>query len=130
MIRLVLADDQAVVRKTLKFHLDSETDMEVVGEAEDGQQAIDQVDALQPDVILLDLDMPGMDGLSAAEVIRKNHANVKVLVLTSHEDEEYLNQALQIGIQGYFLKTTPTTELANAVRTVHKGFFSLRTGGL
>lgn len=128
MIRILLADDQAVVRKTLQFQLEPEPDVEIVGEAKDGQEAIELVTELQPDVVLMDLDMPIIDGLSATEVIRQQHPNTKVLVLTSQEGEEYLRRAMTVGIQGYLLKTTAATELAHAIRAVHQGYFHLGPG--
>ena len=128
MIRIVLADDQRVVRETLRLRLVPEADIEIVGEARDGQQAINQVGALQPDVLLIDLEMPVIHGLKATQLIRQRYPDTNVLVLTGHDDEESLNQAMQSGIKGYLLKTTPTQELADAVRAVHRGYFHLGPG--
>ena len=128
MIRILLADDQLVVRETLRLRLATEPDVEIVGEAEDGQQTIDRVAKLQPDVALIDLEMPGIDGLSATQEILKRDPDTKVLILTSHGDEENLSKAMKVGIKGYLLKTTPAIDLANAVRAVHKGYFHLGPG--
>jgi DNA-binding NarL/FixJ family response regulator len=101
--------------------LSAERDMEVVGEADDGQQVLDQAAALRPDVILLDLTMPGMDGLSALPRLRKAVPQARILILTMHEDEAYLRQALESGAAGYVLKKAVDTELLSAIRAVTRG---------
>ncbi|RMF02751.1 MAG: DNA-binding response regulator [Chloroflexi bacterium] len=120
--RILLADDHAVLRAGLRMLLSAEPDMEVVGEANDGQQVQAQAKALKPDVILLDLTMPGIDGLTALPILKKNIVpQSRILILTMHEDEAYLRQALQNGAAGYVLKKAVDTELLSAIRAVMRG---------
>ncbi|MHB0868727.1 MAG: response regulator, partial [Chloroflexota bacterium] len=98
-----------------------EADIVVVGEASDGRQAVDQVAALRPDVVLMDITMPAMNGLEATRQIRKLYPDVKVLVLTMHDSEEYLFQTLQAGGSGYVPKKAADTDLISAIRVVHNG---------
>lgn len=120
-IRLLLADDHAVLRAGLRMLLDAEPDMEVVGEASDGAEAVELALELKPDVVLMDITMEGMSGLTATRVIRERIAETKVLVLTMHEDEGYLRQMLEAGATGYVLKRAANAELAVAIRAVHRG---------
>ncbi len=120
-LRVFLADDHAVVREGLKALINAQADMEVTGEAGDGQGACEQVPPLQPDVVVLDVSMPGMSGAQAAEQLRKVCPEVKVLALTVHEDKGYLRQLLQAGAAGYVLKRAAAEELIRAIRTVARG---------
>ena len=120
-IRVVLADDHAVLRAGLKALLNAEADMEVVGEATDGQDAIDKVRALRPDVIVMDISMPGVNGLEATQRIVQAGLDAKVLVLTMHPEEQYLLQVIKAGAAGYVLKKSADTELMDAIRTVYRG---------
>lgn len=120
-IRLLVVDDHPVVRAGLRTLLKPQTDMEVVGEAVDGPSAIEAALRLKPDVIIMDISMEGMSGLDATRELRKRLPNAKVLVLTMHEDEEYLRQTLEAGATGYVLKKAANTELAVAIRAVHRG---------
>lgn len=119
--RILLADDHAVLRAGLRMLLSAESDLEVVGEAGSGRQAIAQAADLQPDVVLLDVTMPDMDGLEALPRIRAAAPEARVLVLTMHEDEAYLRQALQAGASGYLVKKAADSELLSAVRAVAGG---------
>ena len=120
-VRILLADDHAVLRAGLRMLLNAEADMEVVGEAEDGQQVQEQAQRLKPDVILLDLTMPGMDGLTVLPQLKRIVSQTRILILTMHEDEAYLRQALQNGASGYLLKKAVDTELLAAIRAVMRG---------
>src|SRR5579884_1966487 len=120
-IRVLLADDHAVLRAGLRALLAGEPDMEVVGEAEDGEDAIVQVERLRPDVVVLDIAMPRLNGLDAIQRIRALNLPCKVLVLTMHAEEQYLLQVLRAGGAGYVLKASADTELMEAIRTVHRG---------
>src|SRR5579884_4484417 len=120
-IRVLLADDHAVLRAGLRALLAGEPDMEVVGEAEDGEDAIVQVERLKPDVVVLDIAMPRLNGLDAIRRIRALDLPVKILVLTMHAEEQYLLQVLRAGGSGYVLKAQADTELMEAIRTVHRG---------
>ncbi len=128
MIRLVLAEDQTIIRQGLHRLLDSYADLQVVGEAENGQQAVDQVATLQPDLVLMDVRMPVMDGVTATQLICDRFPQVKVLVLTTFDDEHYVEQLMQFGAIGYLLKDTPSEELADAIRAVHRGYTQLSPG--
>ena len=125
MINILIADDQNFVRKTLESYLEPETDINVVGFAENGEIAIEQVEHLKPDVVLMDIEMPVMDGLTATKTIVERFKETKVLILTIHDKEEHLAQALKIGAKGYWLKNTTARELADIIRYVHKGYFQL-----
>ena len=128
MIRLLIADDQNLIRHALQVYLETEKDLEVVGNAHDGQTTLEQIELLKPNVVLLDIEMPGMDGLSTTQIICHNFPETKVLVLSSHDDEYYINQALKMGARGYLLKNTAAEDLAQVIRSVHKGYFQLGPG--
>ncbi|MBH8562350.1 response regulator transcription factor [Nostoc sp. CENA67] len=128
MIKLLLVDDQSLIRQGLKALLELEPDIEVAGEAENGENAIDLVEQLQPDVVLMDIRMPVMDGVAATREIQKRFVGVKILVLTTFDDDAYVTAALQNGAIGYLLKDTPSEELAVAIRAVYKGYTQLGPG--
>lgn len=120
-IRLLVADDHPVVRAGLRKLLDSQVDIEVVGEACDGTSALERALALQPDVVVMDIAMPGMSTFEATSEIRRLLPATKVLVLTVHDSEEYLHRMLEAGARGYVLKEAADSELAVAIRAVHRG---------
>lgn len=128
MIKVLLVDDQSLIRQGLKALLELESDIEIIGEAENGKIAIQLVETLHPDVVLMDIRMPVMDGVAATKEICQRFTEVKVLVLTTFDDDEYVSQALKFGAMGYLLKDTPSEELANAIRTVKKGYTQLAPG--
>jgi DNA-binding NarL/FixJ family response regulator len=128
MIRLLLVEDQTIMRQGLKRLLEMQPDLQIVGEAENGQQALDLVSSLTPDLVLMDLRMPVMDGVTATKQISERFENVKVLVLTTLDDEEYVSQAMQFGAIGYLLKDTPIEELAQAIRSACKGYTQMSPG--
>lgn len=128
MIKVLLVDDQNLIRQGLKALLELEPDLEIVGEAENGQQAINLSAKLQPDVILMDIRMPLMDGVAATKKLQKTHPEIKILVLTTFDDDEYIKAALENGAMGYLLKDTPSEELAVAIRAVYKGYTQLGPG--
>jgi DNA-binding NarL/FixJ family response regulator len=119
--RVLIVDDHAILREGLRALLALADDLEVAGEAADGQQAIDQVRALQPDVVLMDVNMPGLGGLEATLAIRRDHPEVKILVLTQYEDAEYVRRFLQAGVAGYVLKRSVGADLPNAIRAAARG---------
>ena len=119
-IRIVLVDDHAVLRAGLKALLDSEDDMAVVGEASTGEEGVDKVRSLKPDVVVMDLSMPGMGGLEATRQIMGLGNGTKVLVLTMHAEEEYLMAVLEAGGSGYVRKTSADEDLSHAIRTVSR----------
>lgn len=128
MIRILLVDDQHIIRQGLKSLLESNADMQVIGEAENGQRAIEQISALQPDIVLMDIRMPIMDGVAATGAIAQHYPQTKVLVLTTFDDDEYVSQAMRLGAKGYLLKDTEPDELAMAIRSIHKGHTQLGPG--
>jgi len=120
-IRVLIADDHAVLRAGLRMLLDAEPDIEVVGEARDGLEVLARVRTLTPDVLLLDLAMPGMGGLEVLGRVREVSPQTRVLILTMHEEEEYLREALRAGSAGYVLKRAAAEELLSAIRAVYHG---------
>jgi HlyD family secretion protein len=127
-IRIVLVDDQSFARRFISKQIQTANHLKIVGTAENGQEAIALVESLQPDVVLIDLEMPEMDGVSATEIIVKRFPGCKVLVLSSHENGEYLQNALRAGAIGYLIKGSSAQELTNAIASVHQGFTQLSPG--
>jgi DNA-binding NarL/FixJ family response regulator len=124
-IRVLVADDHTILRSGLRMMLNAQPDIEVIGEASDGRQAISEAERLTPDVILMDITMPTVSGIEATRQIKRLLPDVKVLILTMHENEEYLFQALRAGASGYILKEAADTELITAIRLVQEGQFYL-----
>jgi two-component system, NarL family, response regulator NreC len=120
-IRVLLADDHTILRDGIRALLEEEPDMQVIGEAEDGRAAVQLACDLEPDVVLMDIAMPLLNGLEATRQIKCLRPAVKVLVLTMHENEEYIRQVLAAGALGYVLKYAAATELLGAIRAVHRG---------
>jgi two-component system, NarL family, response regulator NreC len=121
MTKILLADDHAVLRSGLKLLLESQPDLQVVGEAASGFEALQLADQLQPDLVLLDLSMPGLSGLDALPTLRKTAPAAKILILTMHDDPQYLRTALKLGASGYVLKKAADQELLAAVQSVLRG---------
>lgn len=126
MIRILLADDHGIVRQGTRSLLEKEADLEVVGEAEDGRAALEMTEALRPDVVVMDIAMPQLNGLDASAKIVRRHPEVGVIILSMHEEEDYLVRALSAGVRGYLLKDNAQMDLVRAVRSVaqKKAFFS------
>lgn len=120
-LKIVLADDHAVVREGLKRLIGAESDMEVIGEAEDGASVIDQASRDHPDIIVMDISMPKTSGIEATRVIKKNAPEIKIIALTVHEDRGYLQELLEAGSSGYVLKRAASEELIQAIRCVASG---------
>jgi DNA-binding NarL/FixJ family response regulator len=121
VIRVLVADDQALIRDSFRLLLDLEPDIEVVGEAGDGREAIARVRDLQPDVVLMDVRMPVLDGLGATEALTRAGSSARVLILTTYDADEYLYDAMRAGACGFLLKDVRRGQLADAVRTVAAG---------
>ena len=119
--RIVIAEDYTILREGLRSLLSSHPEFEIVGEAEDGQEAIRSVDKLKPDLALMDLSMPRMNGMDAIKEIKKRSPQTKVLVLTVHKTEEYIHAALQAGADGYILKDSTHAELGLAIKNILEG---------
>jgi len=120
-IRVLLADDHAILREGVKALLALCDDLEVVGEAVDGQGAIEATRSLDPDVVIMDIAMPGLGGLEATLEIKKQGLRAKILVLSQYDDREYVRRLLKAGVSGYLLKKSAGAELPNAIRAVHRG---------
>ena len=120
-IRLVLADDHTILRDGIRALLEDQPDMLVVGEAEDGRQTVQLTQDLRPDIVLMDIGMPLLNGLEATRQIKRDHPDIQVLVLTMHENEEYIREVLAAGASGYVLKQAAASELVAAIRAVHRG---------
>lgn len=120
-IKILVVDDHAIVREGVRMILTKETDLAVVGEAADGQEALDLTKRLQPQVVVMDISMPGMGGIEATQTIRETFPTVQVLALTMHEDETYVFQLLRAGAAGYVLKRAAAQDLVQAVRAAAKG---------
>lgn len=120
-IRVLIAEDHRTVREGLEMILQAQPDIEVVGEAGDGQAAIDMAKALNPDIVIMDVSMPKLNGLKATRELQRTRPNVKVLTLTRHKDDGYLQQLLRAGVSGYVLKQSPSTELLHAIRAIAAG---------
>lgn len=121
MVRIILADDHAMIRQALARALTDIDGFKIVGQANDAREALDLIARENPNVILMDIGMPGMDGLAATETIRKDYPKVKVLILTIHDREDYFFRALQAGAFGYILKGADIEELVEAIRVVAGG---------
>ena len=120
MINVLIVDDHAILRDGIRSLLESQEDILVVGEAENGSQAIELVKSHSPDVVLMDISMPQMNGLEATRFIHDHFPDAKVLILTQHDNPEYITPALQAGAAGYVLKRSGRRELLNALRQVHE----------
>ena len=120
-IRVLIVDDHAIVREGQRALIDTEPGMAVVGEANDGFEAVQLADSLQPDVILLDLHMPRKDGIEAIEEIKAENPEARILVLTSFTEDEKVYAAIKAGAMGYLLKDSSPQEILKAIRQVHQG---------
>lgn len=125
MINVLVVDDQNLTHRLIETYLKSESEIKIVGFAKNGQEAIEKVSTLQPDVVLMDVEMPKMDGLTATKIITQKFPDCKILILTVHDNEQHLSKALRNGAKGYLLKTTTAQELKNAIYYINQGYFQL-----
>ena len=121
MIKVLIADDQELIRQSLQIVLDSKPDIEVSDVAADGQEVIRCIRKQRPDVILMDIRMPKMDGVQCTKIIKENYPEIKIIILTTFDDDEYVYNALKFGASGYLLKGVSMDELENAIKTVYRG---------
>jgi len=121
-IKVLLAEDHTIVRQGIRALLEPQMDIEVIGEAEDGLDAVRKTRKLQPDVVIMDISMPELNGIDATRLIKKRVPGTKVLILTMHELEGYVEQVLKAGASGYLVKKTAMSELITAIRAVNQGF--------
>ena len=125
MIKILLVDDQPIFRQGLASLLSLQSDFELVGEADDGRAAIALSEKLQPDVVLMDVRMPVCNGVAATREIHQRFPWIQILMLTTFDEDDYVFQALEVGALGYLLKSTPTQQVAIAIRNVHQGYSQL-----
>ena len=121
MIKVLIADDQELIRQSLQIVLNSKADIEVCDVAADGQDVIRSIRKEKPDVILMDIRMPKMDGVQCTKIIKENYPQIKIIILTTFDDDEYVYNALKFGASGYLLKGVSMDELENAIKTVYSG---------
>lgn len=125
LVRVLVVDDQQLMREGIASLLRIQERIEIIGTAANGQEALEQAISMKPDVILMDVRMPVMDGVVATEQVRRQVPNCKILMLTTFDDEEYVIEALRVGASGYLLKDIPARDLAQAVQAVHRGIYQL-----
>ena len=128
VIKVLIVDDQKMIREGLKALIKTENDIDIVGVAENGEHAVKQVESLNPDVVLMDMEMPGMNGVEATKIIGQKFPDVKILVLSTFDNQEYVSRSLSSGAMGYLLKGTPAQELIDAIRSVHRGYAQIGPG--
>ena len=128
IVRILIVDDRKLVHESLKVYLEAESDLEIVGYSDSGATALEQIREVYPDVAIVDLEMPDMDGIEAIGIISEDFPGTKVLVLSGHEEPEYIYQAITAGAKGYLLKGTTPPDLANGIRYVNKGYCHLGPG--
>lgn len=121
MIKVLIADDQELIRESLRIVLDSKEEISVVGTAQNGQEVMQKIREIKPDVILMDIRMPKMDGVQCTKIIKENEPEIKIIILTTFDDDEYVYNALRYGASGYMLKGVSMDELENAIKTVYSG---------
>jgi DNA-binding NarL/FixJ family response regulator len=121
MIKLLIVDDHAVLRDGLKTIIESEDDIKVIGEAVSGSDALNKVNELAPNIILMDINLPGMNGIEVTRILKQQYPQIRVLILTMHSHEEYFMAAIKEGADGYLLKDAPSDQVVEAVRTVFHG---------
>ena len=127
-ISIILVDDSDSIRETLHNYLAPQPDFQIVGSVNNAETAIAQIKTLNPDIVLMDIEMSGMDGIKATRAIASQLNQTKVIILSSHDEDHYVEQVLNAGAKGYLLKTTPVEELAHSIRFVHKGYWQFSPG--
>ncbi len=128
MIKVLIVDDQKTVQEVLRSYLEEDNSLGVIGCADNGQAALDFIETNRPNIVLMDIEMPILDGLTATRIISEKYVDTNVVILSVHDEDAYLNTALQVGAKGYLLKNTPAKELINAIHSAYKGYFQLGPG--
>ena len=127
-IKVLIVDDQKTVQEILRGYIEEEPNLEFVACASNGEEALDIIRVHRPHIVLMDIEMPVLDGLTATKIITEQYIDTKVLIISVHNEDTYLNTALQVGAKGYLLKNTPAKELINAIYSGYKGYFQLGPG--
>ena len=127
MIRILIVDDQNLIREGIKVLLEKAVEIEIVGDASSGESALEKIVAVQPDVVLLDIDLPGIDGLTVADRIRLKFPEIKIIMLSSHDDKRYVAKATALGAKGYLLKDATSEELEWSIKLVHQGYSAIKS---
>ena len=128
MIKILIVDDLITSQQVLKSFFELESDFDVIGLAGDGKEAIQKVEHYQPDVVIMDINMPIMDGLTATRIITEKFRDTKTIIFSSYDDDDSLSNAIESGAKGYVFKSTPPQEMIRAVRSVYQGYFQLGPG--
>ncbi|MEM6610997.1 MAG: response regulator transcription factor [Cyanobacteria bacterium P01_C01_bin.72] len=128
MIKVLIVDDQRTVQEIIKSYIEDDPGLELIGCAGNGKEAIEIIEKDHPHVVLMDIEMPIMDGLEATQIISEQFINTSVLIISVHNEDSYLDTALQVGAKGYLKKNTPEKELVNAIYSAYKGYFQLGPG--
>ena len=128
MIKVLIVDDQRTVQEIIKSYIEDDPGLELIGCASNGKEAIEIIEKDHPHVVLMDIEMPIMDGLEATQIISEQFINTSVLIISVHNEDSYLDTALQVGAKGYLKKNTPEKELVNAIYSAYKGYFQLGPG--
>ena len=127
MIRTLIVDDQNLIREGIRMLLEKASEIEIVGEASNGETALEKIQAIRPDVVLLDIDMPGINGLTVADQIRLKFPQVKAIMLSSHEERRYIQRATAVGAKGYLVKNATSEELEWAIKLVYQGYSAIKS---
>lgn len=127
MIRTLIVDDQNIIRKGIKVLLENSAEIELIGFAEDGESALREIEATQPDVVLLDINLPGIDGITVAQKVAIQFPQIKVIMLSSYEDEQYVSQAMASNAKGYLLKSVSAEELEWSIKLVYQGYSAFKS---
>ena len=127
-IKVLIADDQKTVQEILRSYIEEESRLEIVGCVSNGQEALEAIEIYRPNIVLMDIEMPVLDGLTATKIISEQFIDTNVIIISVHNEDSYLNTALQVGAKGYLLKNTPAKELVNAIFSAYKGYFQLGPG--
>lgn len=128
MIKVLIVDDQRTVQEIIKSYIEDDPGLELIGCGNNGKEAIELIERYHPHVVLMDIEMPVMDGLEATQIISEQFINTNVLIISVHNEDTYLDTALQVGAKGYLKKNTPEKELINAIYSAYKGYFQLGPG--
>ena len=128
IIKVLVVDAQQVVPKTLEVDLKLESDIEIVAVAKNGISALEKIEELQPDLVMIDLELPDVNGITLIEIIKQRYPQTKTLILSNHQEQKYITRAIIAGAKGYLLKTTLGKNIIRAIRIINQGYFQLSLG--